>query len=255
MDDGPWPTIWGVLTVLAFILVALRRRREGGIRQARERSLQRWASDMGFEFDPRPIEKYDLRHGHTWFRPPLDHVGWARHIVTGRLGVGDTACPLTLGDYATQPPTYGPGEHAYNQGSFLLVDLPWAAVPDLLIRPAKLGDGARSALGAEDLDVGTRSFSDRYVVQCSDPDFARALVTPALAMFLDAGEPTSVEIVYDELLVTSATGRWVRWDPKLFPERVVWTRRFLELWPKRALAMLAPKESAGPAAPGDPAPM
>ena len=50
-------------------------------------------------------------------------------------------------------------------------------------------------------------------------------------------------VVYDELLVTSASGRWVTWEAEKFAERLEWTRRFLERWPARAVAMLAPKES------------
>ena len=239
MWSSPWIRILVYLALFALLLWAVFVHEKGqkaaaaaqaGARSARMRGLAR---RLGFSFDPTEDENFHEQHLHEWFRHTYNFRRWACNTLSGTLELGGCRCPLVMGDYKYEE---SDGKHLkVVHTAYLLVDLPLTGVPRLLMETEGILDRVAEKFGAQDLDVGDRRFSERFKVQCAEPEFARVLVTPPLARFLGSGDPPRVEVLYNELLICQSNPYPGPWEPDDFPRWMEWTQRFYALWPVEKL--------------------
>ena len=123
------------------------------MRAGRVRALLALAARMGFAFDPSRDRDHDDEYAHfEIFR--RGHSRAAYNTMTGAVDVDGVAWRVKMGDF-TYRITYQSGKRRRTQTyrfSYVIVHLPWAGVPDLLIRPEGIFDKIAGAIGFDDID-------------------------------------------------------------------------------------------------------
>jgi len=120
------------------------------------------------------------------------------------------------------------GSDAVNELSYLILDLPFARTPDLLIRREGVFDRLAGVLGFDDIDFESEEFSRAFYVKSSDKKFAYDVVHPRMMEWLLAKEVPMIDIEQGRCCVAQDR---VRWEPQEFKR---WLRRmdeFFDQWP------------------------
>ena len=167
------------------------------------------------------------------FRQGWDHM--TLNTCSNVLTVHGRPHPLRMGDFEY---TVGEGDNERSrQFSYLLVQLPFAGVPDLLIRPEGVLDRLTETVNTDALDIDFESaeFSRRFHVQCDSKRFAYDLINPGLMECLLAAMPSRVEIARGFMAVGDGSSMWT---PEQFRGHYRMAKRFLECWPPHLADLL-----------------
>jgi hypothetical protein len=225
----------GVALVIVFAIISQR------IEAQRRDALAALAARLGFSFDPdRKSPGPDLERFEPFTR---GHSRAAYNTMDGLLSIDGRGYSIRMGDYRYQVTTSNgktTSTSTYNL-SYIVVRVPFRAVPDLLIRREGMLDKIAGALGFDDINFESEAFSRRFCVKSPDKKFAYDVINPKMIEFLMAGNPPAIHLVGGAMCLTDGSRRW---EPAEFESRLDWLKQFFALWPEYLTEQLA----GGPAA-------
>ncbi len=202
--------------------------------QGRRDALAALANELGFRFDPSKDADHDDEYAQfEIFR--RGHSRSAYNTLTGGIdpagpdaGVGPIA--VKMGDFTYQVTTSNgktTSTHTYHF-SYVILHLPYANVPNLLIRPEHMFDKLAGALGFDDIDFESAEFSRKFHVKSGDKKFAYDVCHPRMIEFLMNGTPPTIDIEHGRCCLFSGAKRW---EPPEFKQALSWANAFFEQWP------------------------
>lgn len=207
----------------------------------RREAMAALAARLGWSFDPSPDRDHDDQYAHfEIFR--RGHSRVARNTLTGEMDVAGQRCRAKMGDFrykVTRHSGKSTSTQAYSF-SYLIVHLPWADVPDLLVRREGMFDKIAGVLGFDDIDFESAEFSRRFLVKSPDKRFAYDIIHPRMMEFLLEAKPPGIDIERDRCCLMDGHKRW---SPDGFRRAVEWARAFFALWPEHVTTQL--RERAG----------
>ena len=210
-----------------FACLAEKKRRE---------ALAGLAARLGLAFDPSRDRDHDDEYAHfEIFR--RGHSRAAYNTLTGVLEIDRRQWPAKLGDF-TYKVTRQSGKSSHTQTyrfSYLILHLPFAGVPDLLIRREGMFDKIAGALGFDDIDFESVQFSKRFHVKSADKRFAYDVIHPRMMEFLMTGDAPTVDIEHGRCCLSDGRHRW---EPVEFEARLAWISEFFDKWPDHVVATL-----------------
>ncbi len=227
------PIILIIVAVLAIAVLvylshlAAKRRRE---------ALAALAAELGWRFDPSRDRSHDDEYAHfEIFRH--GHSRAAYNTLAGELEIYRRTCTAKMGDF-TYKITTSTGKstqtHTY-RFSYLIVHLPFAGVPDLLIRREGMFDKLAGAFGFDDIDFESAEFSKRFHVKSPDKKFAYDVLHPRMMEFFLADDSPAVDIEFGRCCLSDGRHRW---SGDEFHATLDWVARFIDLWPDHVTAQL-----------------
>ena len=205
--------------------------------QKRIAGLTALARKLGWQFD----SGRDYSHEDEYSQFAVFHRGHSRYAYNGLRGtmdVGGQTYRAKMGDYHYRI-TSGSGKSRSTRTytfSYLIVDLPYARVPNLYLREEGIFDALAGFLGFDDIDFESAEFSKRFHVKSRDKKFAYDVIHPGMMEFLLAREPPTVDIEQSQCCLVD--GNDTCWSAAEFEGRLDWARQFFELWPKHLVATL-----------------
>ncbi len=213
--------------VIYFGHLAQKKRRE---------EMAALAAQLGWRFDPAKDKSHDDEYAHfEIFR--RGHSRCAYNTLTGELTIDERNYPAKMGDFvykittstgkSTQTTTY--------RFSYLILHLPFANVPDLLIRREGMFDKLAGAFGFDDIDFESAEFSKRFHVKSPDKKFAYDVIHPRMMEYLLASDPPTVDIEMRRCCLSNGRSRW---SPQEFNATLSWVADFLDHWPDHVTAKL-----------------
>lgn len=208
------------------------------LRGRRRAALAKLAKELGWQL--KPDNDYSLRgyrRFHVFCRWPYGH---GSNTLLGRVKVGKRTYAVQMGDYNSGSRTR-PGTDAIRHLSYLLVMVPFPAMPDLEIRREALLDKAADAAGLDDIDFESDEFSRRYHVKSPQKRFAYDLVHPRMMEFLLRVDAPAVQIRDRLVLLTDGSS----WKPEEFRRQLWWVQEFFELWPEHLVTELESRAADG----------
>ena len=230
--------IFVVVAALAVVVGFYAHKKE----KERTAALAALAAERGWDFAPGRDAAFPRRS--TRFELfTRGHSRAAFHTMRGAIDGPARAAPFQMGDYkysitrstgkSTTTTTY--------RVSYLMVEIPVAGVPDLVIRPEGFMDSVVQALGFDDIDFEDAEFSRMFMVKCKDRRFAYDLCHPRMIEWLKPrfGNGPAVVVAGGSLCFWSEGKRW---EPREF---LAWTetvRAFFELWPSHLVRDLVSRE-------------
>jgi len=234
---------WTILMVGAALVLGVGGALWSWYQQKKRReALAALAKGLGMSFDPSHDRSHDDEYAHfEIFRRGRSRV--AHNTMWGRLPINGREYPAKMGDFrykVTRSSGKSRSTRTY-RFSYLILHLPFANVPDLLIRREGLFDKLAGVVGFDDIDFESAEFSRRFHVKSKDKRFAYDVVTPAMMEFLLHAPGPSVDIEHGRLCL--ADGK-TRWRVEQFEESLAWATRFLSLWPEHVLADLERRGAA-----------
>lgn len=222
------PIILALVAIVAYFgYLQQKKRRE---------ALGRLASELGWQFDAGRDYDHDdqyahfeiFRHGHSRF---------AYNTLFGAFTVHGKPWPAKMGDFHYQITTSNGKStttHTY-RFSYLILGLPYARVPDLLIRREGMFDALGSLFGFDDIDFESAEFSRKYCVKSPDKRFAYGVIHPGMMEFLLSGDPPTIDIERGRCCLSDGKRTW---SPEQFRAMLDWAQRFFNLWPDHVLCQL-----------------
>ena len=219
------------LVVLALVLVAAHYGNKA--EQARIAALRAIAEAHGWGFDASADTGHDGAYSQFGvFRQ--GHSRKAQNTIAGEHSINGTAHRIKMGDYLYKV-TSSNGKTTTTTTyrlSYLIIHLPYAGVPNLLIRPENLFDKIGAAMGFDDIDFESAQFSKKFLVKSADKRFAYDVITPRMMEFLMESPKRSVDLQRGVICIIDGVRRW---KPEEFVPRLDWVSEFLELWPVHVL--------------------
>lgn len=216
-----------VVAAIAFGHAAQKKRRE---------ELTTLAAKLGWAFDPSSDSTHDDRYSQfSCFS--RGHSRAAFNTITGRAEFEGLPFPAVMGDY-TYKVTSSNGKTTSTRTytfSYLILHLPWAGVPDLLIRRENLMDKLAGAIGFDDIDFESEEFSRRFHVKSPDKRFAYDVIHPRMMEFLMSGNEPAVEVRRGCICLTDGSRRWT---PADFEAHLSWAGGFFRQWPAHLTSTL-----------------
>ncbi len=217
--------IFGVAIYLGYLAEKKRREEMGAL-----------ARQLGWRFDPTRDRSHDDEYSHfEIFR--RGHSRCAFNTLSGELTIDERNYPAKMGDFvykitthtckSTQTRTY--------RFSYLILHLPFANVPDLLIRREGMFDKLAGAFGFDDIDFESAEFSKRFHVKSPDKKFAYDVIHPRMMEFFLADDSPTVDIELGRCCLSDGRRRW---SPDEFHATLDWVARFIDLWPDHVTAQL-----------------
>lgn len=206
-----------------------------GWKQAEQRrqELRALAGDLGWVFAPDRDTSHDHEYAHfEIFR--RSHGRCAYNTLFGELEVAGARSPAKAGDFlykvtSSNGKTTTTHTHRF---SYLVVELPFARVGDLLIRPEGMFDRLAGVFGFDDIGFESAEFSRAFHVKSPDKRFAYDVVHPRMMEFLLATLPVAIDV--ENARVCLSDGR-SRWTPEEFRGQIGFLSRFFALWPEHVL--------------------
>lgn len=225
------PLVIGLLVALAvagaiFTWLHEKKRRD---------AMQLLAESMGFRFDAGPDESHDEDYAQFGiFR--RGHSRVAKNTMSGSIELFGRRCRAQAGDFRYRV-TSGSGKNrstrTYNF-SYVIVHPPWPS-PSLLVRPEGMLDKVKGTFGFDDIDFESEEFSRAFWVESSDKRFAYDVLHPRMMEFLLRERPPMLDLEQGALCISDGSRRW---DLEDFAPRLVFVKRFCELWPRHLLVDL-----------------
>ena len=224
----PAPLIPILFIVFAFIAIIAGI--AGHRAEVRRRgALAALAAELGWRFTPDKDPHHDEEYAHfELFR--RGHSRCAFNTLQGLLEIDGRPYGAKTGDF-TYKVTRQTGKTTSTttyRFSYLIVDLPFPRVPDLLIRREGVMDRFAAVFGMDDIDFESAEFSRRFFVKCPDKRFAYDVIHPRMMEFLMRTDPGCVDIERGRCCVSDGNSRW---PPERFRDGIDWVRRFFDLWP------------------------
>lgn len=213
------------------------------VEQKRLAALGAFAASMGWSFDPRRDASHDNEYGH--FAPfQRGSNRYAFNTMRGPITLDGRQFHAKAGDFHYQV-TRSNGKTTsttHYRFSYLLLEMPFAGVPDLHIRREGLFDKLAGAIGFEDIDFESVEFSRKFHVASRDKRFAYDLITAGMMEYLLAGLPGVLELERGRFLITDGTSRW---EPGEYETILAWTRGFFDRWPRHVVKELEDADATG----------
>jgi len=218
----------GLVCFIAYLAwLAEKKRRE---------ALAALAGRLSWRFDPARDRDHDEHYAHfEIFR--RGHGRAAYNTLTGDLQVNGRPCPVKMGDFVYKVTRHSGKSRRTTtyRFSYVILHLPFANVPDLLIRREGMFDKLAGAFGFDDIDFESAEFSRRFHVKSPDKKFAYDVIHVRMMEFLLAGEAAAIDIERGRCCVSDGRHRW---EPQQFEDKLAWIRGFLDLWPEHVIARL-----------------
>jgi hypothetical protein len=202
----------------------------------RREALAALAARLGWRFSPDYDRDHDDEYAHfEIFR--RGHSRAAFNTLTGVVEIDGRAYPAKMGDFRYKV-TRSTGKTTHTRTyrfSYLILHLPFADVPDLLIRHEGFFDKVAGVFGFDDIDFESAQFSRRFCVKSPDKKFAYDVIHPRMMEFLLAGNVPAVDIEYGRCCASDGRRRWT---PEQFEPMIDWLKAFFDLWPDHVTASL-----------------
>ncbi|MHC5064341.1 MAG: hypothetical protein ACYTG5_10245 [Planctomycetota bacterium] len=202
----------------------------------RREALAELARSRGWTFSPDKDHGHDEDYAHfEVFRS--GHSRYAYNTMQGPVQVHGRDCFAKAGDFHYRRTT-GSGKNrrtSTHRFSYLILHLPYASSPDLIIRREGLFDKLKGVFGFDDIDFESEEFSRKFYVQSPDKRFAYDVCHPRMLEFLLAESPGLIDIENGRCCVS---GGYRRWKPEQFEAELDFLLRFLELWPEHLTSEL-----------------
>ncbi|HVT30585.1 MAG TPA: hypothetical protein VHE81_21435 [Lacipirellulaceae bacterium] len=219
--------------VIAVILVAIYSYQQ---QQKRLAEMAALARELNWQFDPE--SDYEFDNQYSQFSEFCQGSGrYAYNTLRGTVRLGGGAWPARMGDFHYETTSSdGKTTHTdHHHLSYLLVELPYPALPDLRIRREGIFDAVAHVFGFTDINFESSEFSRRFHVKSSDKKFAYDVIHPAMMEFMLASNPPTIEIGRGCCCLTDGSGTWPAAE---FREQLDWAEKFFNLWPKYLVADL-----------------
>ncbi|MEZ6073991.1 MAG: hypothetical protein R3C10_27860 [Pirellulales bacterium] len=145
--------------------------------------------------------------------------------------------PIKMGDFHYQVTTHNgktSSTHTY-RFSYAIAGLPFANVPELLIRPEGMFDQLKGLLGFDDINFESEEFSRRFFVKSSNKRFAYDVIDPRMMEFLLASNPPTIDIEQSRICLCDGGKQWT---PEQFKSQLSWARDFFDHWPDHVVNTL-----------------
>jgi hypothetical protein len=202
----------------------------------RREALAALAARLGWHFYPQRDRQHDDEYAHfEIFR--RGHSRAAYNTLIGSVEIDGRAYPAKMGDFIYKVTRHtGKGSHTRTyRFCYLILHLPFAGVPDLLVRREGFFDKIAGAFGFDDIDFESAEFSRRFCVKSPDKKFAYDVIHPRMMEFLMAGDALGVDIERCRCCISDGKRRWT---PEQFEPKIAWVKQFFELWPDHVTASL-----------------
>ena len=206
--------------------------------QAKQRreDLAQLADQLGWSFDPSRRYDWDSRYSQFGCFT-RGHSRSAYNILQGMVEIEGRPYAGTMGDY-TFKETSGSGKNRSTKTyhfSFVLIQLPFAGVPQLAVRQESFFDSITAFMGFDDIDFESEEFSRKFHVKSSDKRFAYDVIDPRMMEFMLDRKPPSFEIDRGILCCKSESSCW---KPDEFADQLTWCQEFFARWPNHVVANL-----------------
>lgn len=229
--------LWIILVALGLVAAVVVGYFAWLAEKKRREALAAVARRLGWSFDPGRDREHDDVYAHfEIFR--RGHSRAAYNTLTGRVDVAGQACETKMGDFVYKITT-STGKSTTTRTyrfSYLILHLPYARMPDLLIRPEGMLDKIAGAFGFDDIDFESAEFSRRFHVGSSDKRFAYDVIDARMMEFLLASEAPTISIERGRCCVSDGRRRW---PPEGFEATIDWLREFIGRWPEHVTLGLA----------------
>ncbi len=216
-----------IITGIVFAAIQAQKRRE---------AMTLLASELGLTFSPGRDYDHDDQFAHfEIFR--RGHSRSAFNTLTGHLKIAEHSVPVKAGDFTYQV-TSGSGKDrktATYTFSYFIAHLPYANIPDLLIRPENVFDKIAGVFSDRDIDFESEEFSRRFMVASPDRKFAYDICHPRMIEFLLQTSPPAIDIEFGRLCLADGTRRW---QPEQFRWAADFLNHFLTRWPDHVVKEL-----------------
>ena len=204
--------------------------------QKRREELSSLARELGWDFDPDRDGSHDEEYADfEMFR--RGHSRAAYNTLSGSLTIDDRPYPARMGDF-TYKITSSNGKTTTTRTyhfSYLVLDLPFPGVPDLLIRREGWFDKVAGFFGFDDIDFESAEFSRKFCVKSADKKFAYDVIHPRMMEFLLQSAPTAIDIERGRCCLSDGSRRW---EPAEFKAMAAWIDKFFDQWPDHLTATL-----------------
>jgi len=245
-ESGLMPGLQILLFVAFAVIAAVGAYYASEARKKRRLALMAMAQRLGLQFSPFHDPSHDDQYAHF----EIFRRGFARsayNTMTGILPVHGRPYPCKLGDF-TYKTREGSGKNrrtVTHRFSYLIAHLPFAGLPDLLIRREGVFDKLAGVFGMDDIDFESAAFSRAFHVKSPDKKFAYDVCHQRMIEFLMRSNPPTVDLENGRVCLSDGRAKW---SPEQFEHTIAWLEDFFENWPDFLLKEL--DRQSGRAAPG-----
>jgi hypothetical protein len=193
----------------------------------------RYDADEDYDFSSRYADFHIFQRGHSQY---------AYNTLDGAIEIGGAAWPARMGDFHYEETSSNGKQtttHNY-EFSYLMADLPFREVPDLVIRREGMFDKIKGAFGFDDIDFESAEFSRRFYVSSPDKRFAYSVISPQMMEFMLANESPGILIRSGRCCLSDGDNTWTPTD---FQAQLAWLRQFFDLWPAHVTTQLQQQSS------------
>jgi hypothetical protein len=222
--------IVGAIVVALFVYFEYQRQKR------RREALAALAREMGWQFSAAKDHDHDDEFAHfEIFR--RGHSRYAYNTLSGSVEVDGHDYPVKMGDFRYQVTTSNGKTTSTTtyRFSYAILGLPFANVPELLIRPEGMFDQLKGMLGFDDIDFESAEFSRRFFVKSSDKRFAYDVIDPRMMEFLLESNPPTVDIEHARICLCDGSRQWTADE---FKSQLRWVREFFDHWPDHVTSAL-----------------
>tara|TARA_R110000737_G_scaffold251825_2_gene261221 strand:- start:15899 stop:16681 length:783 start_codon:yes stop_codon:yes gene_type:complete len=205
---------------------------------ARIAAMEAFADQFGFSF----VRSQDPMHDDEFSHFEIFRRGFARYAynsIVGDIDLGEVIARLKAGDFSyktkeTYTTTDSKGRTrtrtriVKHHFSYMILELPFPTMPDLMIRREGIFDRIASAFGKNDIDFESAEFSKKYYVKCDSRKFAYDIVNQRMIEFLLETKPGLVDIEHGRICLSDG---YSVWNADRFGASLGWILKFLEHWP------------------------
>jgi hypothetical protein len=202
----------------------------------RREAMRQLASELGWQFDADRDYDHDDQYAHyEIFRH--GHTRYAYNTLYGPLVIDGRSWPVKMGDFQYKVTTSNGKStttHTY-RFSYLILELPYARVPDLLIRREGMFDALKNLFGFDDIDFESAEFSREFCVKSPDKRFAYDVIDSRMMEFLLASDPPTIDVENGRCCLSDGKRTW---RPEQFRTKLGWAEKFFALWPDHVVYQL-----------------
>ncbi len=225
-----------ILLPIILVLIAVGAYYSYQRQKKRREALGLLAGELGWRFVPEKDHAHDDEYAHyEIFRH--GHSRYAYNTLVGSLRVDGTPWPAKMGDFHYQT-TSSNGKSTTthtHRFSYLILQLPYVRLSDLLIRREGMFDAVKNLFGFDDIDFESAEFSRRFFVKSSDKRFAYDVIHPGMMEFLLASDAPTVDVERGRCCLSDGRRTWT---PERYQATLAWASRFFELWPNHLVSQL-----------------
>jgi hypothetical protein len=225
-----------ILLPIVLVLIAVGAYYSYQQQKQRREDMGALAAELGWRFVPDTDYSHDDEYAHyEIFRH--GHSRYAYNTLFGTIDVDGKPCTAKMGDFHCQITTSNgksTSTHTY-RFSYLILQLPYVGVPDLLVRREGMFDAVKNLFGFDDIDFESAEFSRRFFVKSPDKRFAYDVIHAGMMEFLLASDPPTIDIERGRCCLSDGKRTW---PPEKFHTTTAWVRQFFELWPGHVVCQL-----------------